>query len=562
MDQTKQSDLRERVTRAIDEAVLLQSRGETDRPRLLYKGALAHDPLNAIALCNLAVLLKGQREFSDAVVATKKAAIVKPATPAAYNNLGNSTRELNEAEKSVKYGRYCNVLAALYPDNHNNCALSYTHIQKYEEALLECKKALTLNPAFPDAWLNYSNSLVLSRQGKNSAKYYRKATLLRPRHHTTLSSFGVALAAMGYMTEATTLQEQTLGLNKEHENAQFNLALYYLGMGRFKEGFTWYETGIGGQHANNKRGNHRRVGQPRWKGEPLTGKTLVVTAEQGIGDEIMFASVLTEVARTAKKVYYEVTPRLYELMTRSLPNVHVFKYNPDDPNPILRDQSIDYSLPLGSIPKYFRQALYAFGRQRPYLEPNIHLARYFRAKYEKKFGKKLFIGINWKGGSGLLRSAGRSTSLQRFAPIINMPGVQAVSIQYGDVKGTIEHFNSINQGQIHWDPEVDPLTSIEASAAQIASLDIVISVTNAAVHCAGAMGVPCWILVPRISDWRWTWGREDVIWYPGMRCFRQKVVGDWSHPFGQVIQELETYLATGNGLRASPAPDMDWSGDL
>ena len=101
---------------------------------------------------------------------------------------------------------------------------------------------------------------------------------------------------------------------------------------------------------------------------------------------------------------------------------------------------------------------------------------------------------------------------------------------------------------------------MEAASAQISALDMVISVTNAGVHCAGALGVPCWILVPYISDWRWTWGRSDVVWYPGMRCFRQKRIDDWARPFADATAELTRYLKTGEGLRAAPATDLDWGG--
>lgn len=98
--------------------------------------------------------------------------------------------------------------------------------------------------------------------------------------------------------------------------------------------------------------------------------------------------------------------------------------------------------------------------------------------------------------------------------------------------------------------------------AQIAAMDIVISVTNAGVHSAGALGVPCWIMVPYISDWRWTWGREDVIWYPGMRCFRQKSVGDWSDPLRQISLLLQDLLEGRVHSRHLPASDLDWKGNL
>lgn len=559
---TQPSSLQEQIASALTRAVRLHHEGNKDEARLLYKGVVSHDPLNAIALCNLAVLLKDRGEVEAYRKATLKAALSVPTMSAAYNNLGNALRDAGYHEQSVKIGRYCSYISPFYADNYSNMGLSQTYLTDYENSIRNCRKCLILSPAFPDGWLNHANAMVLARRGRQAGLSYRLATLLRPNHHTTLSSFGVALASLGYLSEAVYLQEQALKLNSNNENAEFNIALYYLLMGRYSEGFKYYETGIGGKHADNKRGNRRRVGQPVWKGQPLTGKSIIVTAEQGIGDEIMFASVIPELSRLADQVYYEVTPRLYDLMRRSQPGVEVFKYNPESPREYLSDTSIDYSIPLGSLPNYFRKYLFNFGRQRPYLEPNKHLVRYFRHKYTQKFGDKFLIGVGWRGGSGQLRSSGRSTDLQRFAPIVNLPGVQAVSIQYGDVRKEIEQFNDRNYGTVHFDPEVDPLESIEVSVAQIAAMDLVVSVTNAGVHCAGALGVPCWILVPHISDWRWTWGRPDVIWYPGMRCYRQRTQGDWSHPFGRLISDLEEFFKGRCELRAPPAADMDWSGDL
>lgn len=544
------------------QAVQLQMQGEVDQPRRIYKVIVALDPTNSAALCNLAVLYKGMGDRASAFLNNIKAIVSQPAMSAVYNNLCNHFREAGEIARSKASATRCAVLSPMYADGYNNHALTTTQAEEYAKSLHLCRKAMVVAPGSPDPMLNYANAAFSSIRVKEADTYYRRSLMVRRNHPATLSSFGVCLAAQGYLTQGIDLQEEVVRNHPEYEEAWFNLALYYLSLGRFSEGFKLYERGIGGRSAKSKRGNPRRVGQPRWEGQSLDGKTILVTAEQGIGDEIMFGSLVLELQRVAKAVYLEVTPRLFPVFSRSLPGVTVFSYNPEKPSPLLGDRRIDYSIPLGSLGLYFRRSLATFGRQRPFLEPNPHLSRYFRQKYANMAPGKLIVGVSWRGGTGAVRRDARSVALRDMAGIISNDRVQAVSIQYGDHRKEIEDFNgSLPQG-IYVDPEVDPLQSMEVAMAQIAAVDIVISVTNAGVHSAGALGVPCWIMVPYISDWRWTWGREDVIWYPGMRCFRQHRVGDWSRPLKEITSRLEDLLDGREHRRHRPAPDLDWNGNL
>ncbi|WP_156907218.1 tetratricopeptide repeat protein [Thalassobaculum salexigens] len=544
------------------QAVQLQIQGEVDQPRRIYKVIVALDPTNAAALCNLAVLYKGMGDRESAFVSNKKALISHPGMPAVYNNLCNHYREAGAIAASKAAATRCAVLSPLYADGYNNHALTTTQAEEYARSLHLCRKAMVVAPQSPDPMLNYANASFSSVRIREADKFYRRSLMVRRNHPATLSSFGVCLAAQGHLTQGIDLQEEVLAKSPEYEEAWFNLALYYLSIGRFSEGFKLYERGIGGRSAKSKRGNARRVAQPRWDGEPLDGKTILVTAEQGIGDEIMFGSLVVELQRVAKAVFLEVTPRLFPIVSRSLPGVTVFKYNPERPSPYLSDRRINYSVPLGSLALYFRRSLATFGRQRPYLEPNPNLSRYFRNKYTTMAPGKLLVGISWRGGTGAVRRDARSMSLEAMAGIITNDRIQAVSIQYGDHKKEVSAFNSAHPKGIYDDPEVDPLQSMDVAMAQIAAVDIVISVTNAGVHSAGALGVPCWIMVPYISDWRWTWGREDVIWYPGMRCFRQRSVGDWSHPLKEIASRLDGLLDGREHSRHRLAPDLDWNGNL
>ncbi|WP_420562677.1 tetratricopeptide repeat protein [Thalassobaculum sp.] len=552
------------VQSLLDRAIHAHRQGEDDAALSLYEQVIKADPINPSANSNLAIILRRQGQIQRASVCLQRAILVSPRLAAGYNNLGNLLRENGYRDKAPDQNKRCIILSPLYAEGLNNLGLSMPdtdpkpRIQVYH-------KSLILKPDYPEGWLNLANVCGANRQTMTDptpGRYYRRTLLLNPTYPTAVSSYGVHLASIGHLSEATRLQEEAIKLDPKYEEAYFNLALYYLLAGRYHEGFSLYEHGIGGRSADAKRGHRRRVGQPRWNGEPLAGKTILVTAEQGVGDEIMFCTVLPELIRRAKHVFLESTPRLAPIMRRSFPRATIFTYNPGNPSPLLGDRRIDFSVPLGSLPLYFRKALADFGKQRPYAVPKASMARHFRQKYKSMFPGKLLVGFSWRGGSGLLRSRTRSLDQTSFETLLSNDRVQAISLQYGVKEEEKAWFENESRTNFFYDDSVEPLESMDLAMAQIAAMDIVISVTNAAVHCAGALGVPCWILVPHISDWRWTWGRTDVPWYPGMRSYRQASVGDWETPLTQIRRDLAVFLSEGKGLKSEPATDMDWRGEL
>lgn len=546
----------------MDQAVALHRQGATDQALELYRRILEADPLDASVRSNVAIILKAKGQIQQAAEMLQRAIVVRPNLPAAYNNFGNFLRENQYRHRAPIYNRRCVLISPFYAEGYNNLGMSVADTEPEMRERIY-KKALVLKPDYPEGWLNSANNQAFLRRERTlPLRYYDRSLMMNPGYPAANSSSGVYLASIGKLTKAIERQERTIQLDPNYEESYFNLALYYLLAGRFYEGFSLYEHGIGGRSADQKRGRRRRVAQPRWNGEPLSGKTILVTAEQGIGDEIMFSSLVAELSRRAAKVFLESTPRLVPLMRRSYPEVEVFAYNPNSPSPHLSSKSINYSVPLGSLALYFRKSLFSFGRQRPFLVPNPNLARHFRLKYKSMFPGKLLVGFSWRGGSGQLRSQTRSLDLKTFAAILDFDDVQPISLQYGVTGEEAGWISNQADARIYHDKTVDPLKSMDIAAAQIAAVDLVVSVTNAAVHSAGALGVPCWILVPHISDWRWTWGRTDVPWYPGMRTFRQETVGDWTAPLTQVKEELSRVLIGAGSLRASPAPDMDWRGDL
>jgi hypothetical protein len=281
----------------------------------------------------------------------------------------------------------------------------------------------------------------------------------------------------------------------------------------------------------------RSFSRPRWDGSSLSGKTILVCAEQGIGDEIMFASCIPDLVKRAGHVVLECDSRLVPLFSRSFPGVGVSAACPaDHGNPVPGSPAIDVQIAAGSLPGYLRRSWQDFPEPHAYLVPDPGAVAKWERRYQEA-GDGLNVGISWRGGRKAERGK-RSTSLDQWADLLRTEEVSFVNLQYGGSRAEINEVSSRCGVQIlDWE-DANPLVNLDDFAAQIAALDLVISIDNATVHMAGALGVPVWVLQPFAPEWRWLLDREDSYWYPGVRQFRQSMPGNWGAVFERVATEL------------------------
>jgi hypothetical protein len=260
--------------------------------------------------------------------------------------------------------------------------------------------------------------------------------------------------------------------------------------------------------------------QPFWNGGPLESGRLLLWHEQGVGDEIMFAGLIPELLRAGHRCVVDCDLRLKPLFSRSFPEVEVvsgFEVN---------ETGFAAHLPLGSLPRLFRPQLSAFtAATSPYLVPDLEKKGQFRTRY---FAGKRVIGLAWYTNN---KDTGRSRSIELslFAPLFALRDISWVSLQYGD---------QAVRAPVMVDRSVDQLSDLDGFAAQIAAMDLVITIDNSTAHLAGALGVPVWLLLPFAADWRWFRERGNSPWYPSMRIFRQQTLGDWT----PVVESLRRIL--------------------
>jgi hypothetical protein len=270
--------------------------------------------------------------------------------------------------------------------------------------------------------------------------------------------------------------------------------------------------------------------QPWWDGSDPQGKTILVWNEQGLGDEIIFASMLPELQAQDAKIILEANQRLVPLFARSFPDIEVIpRQTPPHP------RTLDAALQVSSegMGPFFRAGMKDFTGGKPFLRCDEAKRAALRKKYEG-FGKKRIIGISWRSKAKLV-GLYKSSELKEWASLLSMPDTLFVDLQYGD---TAEERKSFPQ--LYHDPEIDQMQDMDAFAAQVAACDAIVTVSNTAAHVAGALGVPTHVMLHAARGVLWYWFKESdrSPWYASARLYRQAQGGNWQ----DVIERVKAAL--------------------
>lgn len=282
------------------------------------------------------------------------------------------------------------------------------------------------------------------------------------------------------------------------------------------------------------------VGVPNWDGRPLPDQAVLVYSEQGVGDHIMWASFLPAVQSRATRVYFETNARLNSLLARSFPEYAVVtrEHLPANWN----TRAIGAVASAADIPQLMDLSFDAVPGRDGFLIPDPALVQKLRARYQAMYPGKKLIGISWRSGNRD-SAAIRSLELSEWGPILSAPDCAFINLQYGDVKRDVEFVREKMGVEVFWDREINPLGNMDPFAAQIAALDLVISVDNSTIHFAGAIGKPTWALLPVNSDWRWLTERRSALWYSSLELFRQKYNAGWDPIVAEIAARLRALTA-------------------
>lgn len=519
---------------------VLQAQGKLEEAAASHEEALALKPDFVEALFNRANVLQAQGRLEEAAACYRRALALKPGLAEAHGNLGNTLQAQGRLEEAEAC--YARALE-LKPDdaevwyNRGNARQARKNPDEemggrrkiLEEAVACYERALQLKPQLPEAHYNLGNTLHAMDRLEEAKASFERALACRPGYAEAHYNLGCVLEDLGRLEEALPVIARALEIKPDYPQARFGQALAQLRNGEFATGWRNYETRW---QSSDHDTPWRPYEQPLWGGERLDSGRLLLWGEQGIGDEIQFAGLIPEALRTGNRIVLDCDARLKPLFARSFPEIEVVSgCGPAE----AQAMGIAAHLPTGSLPGMYRASESAFAATScPYLQADPAERERFRAAYDD--GRRR-IGLAWYTRS---EKTGRKRSirLEAFAPLFALTGLHWISLQYGDFD-SLERQAEAAAAPLTIDRRVDQFADMDRFAAQVAAMDLVITIDNSTAHLAGALGVPVWLLLPFAADWRWLERRAQSPWYPTLRLFRQPGLGDWAAAIENVQRDLQ-----------------------
>ena len=389
---------------------------------------------------------------------------------------------------------------------------------KVEDAVAAYRQAILINPSFPEAHNNLGDALRDSDLDA-AANAFNSALSLRAAFPEALDNLGIIHFFKGQLQKALDCFGEALALSPNFHRALGHKTTALFLTDRLPEAWRLYRHRF--QVAGIKIRPHGRFPIAEWDGEPLKGTSLLVWTELGLGEEVMQASMFQDVLGVVSHLTVECSPRLVNLFTRSFPNVRFIpRTNPSRACPVPIDA--DFQIAGGDLGAVFRNDREAFPRHLGYLVADAARVEELRRKYRKK-SDDFVVGISWASNRSSL-GKDKTMALMEFAPILRQPGVVFVNLQYATDSEEIAGVREVCGAEFIIDETVDALGDMDAVAAQIAALDLVISVSNTAAHVAGALNVPVWNIVPSYNAsgmWHWFSDTNECAWYPSMKIYRR-----------------------------------------
>jgi Flp pilus assembly protein TadD len=487
---------------------------------------------------NTALQLQQMGQLEEAEAGYRKAMRMNPNVALLYSNLGVCVYNLGRLEESIPIYKKAIALDPKLSMAHNNLGVTLSAMSRLDEALDAFTKTIALVPDDPEPINNFGDVLVKMSRFAEGAAALQKALQLRPHYVEAYTNMGTAMWGLGRLNDALTCFRNAIKLQPDVAMAHKNLGIMLLLTNNFAEGWKEYEW----RNVADKI-RSREYPMPRWQGQPLPTGKLLIWAEQGVGDEILHAGMISDLTQgRGLDVIYEVDPRMVTLMQRSFPETKVVARRfPHDPVTMGPDVAAHES--AASMGRILRLKLEDFHPDRQsYLVADQARSQAYKAKLGLQPGEKL-VGISWVSANVSFGKS-KSIALKDWEPILRTPGVRFVDLQYGDTAAEREAVEKALGVKIHHVDDLDLRDDLDGFAALTAACDLVITVSNSTAHFAGALGIPVWIFISAGVGKFWYWGvnAETVPWYPTARLVRQGLDQDWAPCLQTMSDRLATFV--------------------
>ena len=494
--------------------------GETEAGVALIRAALMVRPDVAEACYNLGNALLTLKRPAEALDSFNRALQINPSDAQCQFETGNALNDLKRTDEAILRYDEAIRLDPRYAEAHNNRGIALKDAGRFEEAVTSYDTAIALRPRYTEAHSNRGNALKELARFEEALACHDRAISLKPDYAEAHYNRGNVLGDLKRYEEALGSYDQALILRPDYAEARHNKALLLLGRGRLREGFELYPARW--QTASFVGGNFRGK-VPRWDGRTQQGQ-LLLWGEQGVGDEIFHASLLPLVPQDGIRITVAADKRLHAIFRRSFPYASVI-----DSSTLAMQKDADYTAQapvgdLGGILGLDAEMLAA--RQTSFLR--VDEARREALRKAPGFPERgPVVGLSWKSSNKKF-GAEKSLRLSDLAPILSVPGVSFVNLQYGEVAAEIAEAREAFGISVHEVQGLDVFNDIDGLLALIDACDVVVTTSNVTAHLAGSIGKKAVVLVPAGKGCLWYWqGGSNDLWYPSLTRLAQQRVGDW-----------------------------------
>ncbi len=565
----------------LSKALNLHKKGEKEQALELYQKALNKSNPPLAAFLNASSILRSQDKCDKSIEILEKGLHLYPKEPGLWNNIGNCFMDSQKNIKAITAFRHALAFEPNFVDaaiSLSSCLrdqgyphLSYALIKKqYDRTIDLAKKEKLLIPLL-EGVLSLSNSknntndledlepliqqVEKAIQEQSNPNDPCRAAIIMTQIWIQVDQLERALESHNTIIKNgksffANPEKKGLTFKKSFFNSwnalSWNLGIKLLKKGKFKDGWRLYEHGLRvpaegpqrWQRSLKKPFTQKEI--PTWRGESIRNKRILLLGEQGIGDSMMFATLIPKLANEGAIVSLAPGDRLASIYKRSFENLRILKLK-DFESKRVTASDFDLQSPLGSICQYRFTSLKDYGQSSPILSADEAKTAKCRQRY---FDGRPLIGISWQGGGKPNRVAIKSINLKQLTPLLECEEFRFVSLQYGDDAPHLERYRKNSGIEVLHDDEIDPLKDMDGWLSQVAAMDAVISIANTTVHGAGGLGVPTMCLVSKKSDWRWIDPEvyQGCYWYPSVRASYQSHKGDWEPALATTLEWMKTLV--------------------
>ncbi len=510
--------------------VLAHQSGQNELARQRLEGAVSFRPQDAGFHYNLGVAQQVLGQTAEAAASYRQTLRYQPDHVGALNNLGHALLALGQNTEAQEHLEKAIRLQPNFVEAIINLGEAHLRQGELDKAAEKLEQAVRLRPEHIDS--HNRLGIVARQQGRldEAVAHYQQAVQLSPNFAAAHHNLGLALGGLGRYEEALASYEEAIRLNPDHGEARLARAMTWLLLGDFERGWRDYEYRWQCRPAPKPPGS-----QPLWDGSPLKGQTILLWAEQGLGDTIQFIRYAALVKQQGGTVVVQCPAKLSRLLS-SCPGIdRLVPHNVPLP-------AFDVQAPLLSLPRVLGTTLASVPANVPYVFADNDLVKRWQGELKRLNGFR--VGIAWQGDPAYRCDRDRSIPLRHFAPLARVPGVRLINLQKGPGVEQLREVAGLVP-VLDLGPRLDEKTgAFMDTAAVMTCLDLVITSDTAVAHLAGALGVPVWLALTFAPEWRWLRDREDSPWYPSMRLFRQTQRGDWEGVFRRMAGELRRRVGT------------------